>query len=258
MSTTIEDRVILLLRDLTSESELNRKPVELPEGVPSWIGYDARGIGGHGFWERFGEYTGIGSRRWRMVYGRKQRITSDMVEALARFCPEYAFWLVTGITDAVNGHIAPTNAQTFPERSLPQSSYTDEYFRLQIALFKQVFEASPVNLEDEKERMNAAERTKPLAHWWDSHYLSDAAYLLAASEDYEHLKDIAKARENARARRLEDIQHAAENPSEPAAVANVPGITATDQLPEKIPGIDPRTRHQKQWEIFYRPKDETK
>jgi hypothetical protein len=181
-----------------------------------------------------------------------------MVEALARFCPEYAFWLVTGITDAVNGHIAPTNAQTFPERSLPQSSYTDEYFRLQIALFKQVFEASPVNLEDEKERMNAAERTKPLAHWWDSHYLSDAAYLLAASEDYEHLKDIAKARENARARRLEDIQHAAENPSEPAAVANVPGITATDQLPEKIPGIDPRTRHQKQWEIFYRPKDETK
>jgi len=66
-------------------------------------------IGGHGFWGRLGDYTGISSKRWRKVFAREQRITSDMLEALAKLFPTYAFWLVTGITDAINGHIAPEN-----------------------------------------------------------------------------------------------------------------------------------------------------
>lgn len=54
------------------------------------------------------EETGIPDRQWKHVWALKQRPTAHMLEALARRWPEYGFWLVTGLTDAANGHVSPT------------------------------------------------------------------------------------------------------------------------------------------------------
>lgn len=65
----------------------------------------------YGFWTELGKSSGIETTRWRRVYDRKQRITSDMLEVLAKKYPQFAFWLVTGITGEVfNGeHIKPNH-----------------------------------------------------------------------------------------------------------------------------------------------------
>jgi hypothetical protein len=116
MTTTIEDRMILLLNE---QSRL--APGE--DERPKWALRGAFGTllprpePGRGYLERLTEYTRISVQRWRKVFHRRQRPTPDMIEALARLFPHYAFWLVTGITDAANGHVAPDNAQTFEKSS---------------------------------------------------------------------------------------------------------------------------------------------
>ncbi|MFZ6876278.1 hypothetical protein ACO0LF_29800 [Undibacterium sp. Di27W] len=53
--------------------------------------------------------TSISSENWKSFYYNRQRPNVDMIEALAKLWPETAFWLATGITDAENGHIDPTD-----------------------------------------------------------------------------------------------------------------------------------------------------
>lgn len=57
------------------------------------------------------EETGIPDRQWKHVWALKQRPTAHMLEALARRWPEYALWLVSGITDIPNGHVSPSEAR---------------------------------------------------------------------------------------------------------------------------------------------------
>jgi len=57
------------------------------------------------------EETGIPDRQWKHVWALKQRPTAHMLEALARRWPEYAFWLVSGITDVPNGHVSPSEGR---------------------------------------------------------------------------------------------------------------------------------------------------
>lgn len=115
MTTTIEDRMILLLNE---QARLAPSEDERPKGAlrRAFGTLLPRPESGRGYLERLTEYTRISIQRWRKVFHRRQRPAPDMIEALARLFPHYAFWLVTGITDAANGHVAPDNAQTFPER----------------------------------------------------------------------------------------------------------------------------------------------
>lgn len=255
MSTTIEDRVILLLREESGEIQNDKTD---KEGVVGKIrsalaGDEPKRAGRHGFWESLDRYTGISAQRWRKAYARRQRPTPDMIEALAKMFPAYAFWLATGITDATNGHIAPMTAQTFPERLYPNSMETTSYFRLELELLDKLYEEGKVNLSDDKERMYAAERTRPLAHWWDS-ALCDVAYQIAQSEEYENLKRLWSAREEERNRR---IKYISEPENRPWVIARnkhkSDGLDASPFL-----GIDPRTRHQDHWDLFYQPKDSEK
>jgi len=236
MSTTIEDRAILLLKDEAGLQE-PQEDADTPK------------IGGHGFWERLGERTGIASKRWRQVYARKQRVTSDMLEALARLFPSYAFWLATGITDATNGHTAPNTAQAFPERTNIKSMSAEEYFKRSLELAEKLFDEAQVNVSDDKERMYAAERTRPLAHWWDSP-LCDAAYRIASSEEYEYLKGLWDDREDERKRHIERITKQAKRQSVTAENDKSSKIRSTPFL-----GVDPRTKHQDHWDLFYEPKN---
>lgn len=254
MSTTIEDRVILLLRDKANEP----KPTDLNAGDKGVINMiksalaPQESFGGHGFWERLGEYTGISSKRWRKVYGRDQRVTSDMLQALAQLFPENAFWLATGITDATNGHIAPDNAQIFPER-LYYGSSSDLYFRRSLELVHKLFQEAKIDLSDDKKRMEATERTRPFGHSWDSS-LCDTAYRVASSEEYQDLKETWNAREKEREIYLRNIKEPEKRP----LVVERKKRDAQGLKSDPSWGIDPRTKHQDSWDLFYEPVSKVK
>lgn len=58
--------------------------------------------------------TGISSETWRKFLNGQQNATANMIQAVAREWPEYAFWIATGITDTVHGHIGPEVAYQDP------------------------------------------------------------------------------------------------------------------------------------------------
>lgn len=235
MSTTVEDRVILLLREQAGDRPAGQATE--PDGGPV--------PGGHGFWERLAERTGVLSRRWRKVYAGEQRVTSDMLQALARLFPAYAFWLTTGITDALNGHIAPMTAQTFPERLHQESSAADAYFRAALRLEAQLFAEGRVDGEDARERLYAIERTRPLARWHDSP-LADAAYRIAGTPGYDELQALWQQRETERATRIRRVH----GKDRPARTLRDGKGEAGSRSP--VLDVDTRTAHQDQWDLFYR------
>jgi hypothetical protein len=52
--------------------------------------------------------TGIPRTTWNTFWRRDTAIPSgDMIQAIARLFPCYAFWLASGYCDSVNGHLAP-------------------------------------------------------------------------------------------------------------------------------------------------------
>ncbi|QZA78493.1 hypothetical protein K4H28_03495 [Deefgea tanakiae] len=57
--------------------------------------------------------TGVGSDTWKACWHGRQRATSQMIEQVARFWPQYAFWVATGITDPDRGHVAPPTSEVF-------------------------------------------------------------------------------------------------------------------------------------------------
>ncbi|WP_146010057.1 hypothetical protein [Burkholderia sp. WAC0059] len=225
--------MILLLREQAGD--------RAPGGQPESDGTPV--LGGHGFWERLAERTGVLSRRWRKVYAREQKVTSDMLQALARLFPSYAFWLATGITDAVNGHVAPMTAQTFPERLYQGSAASEEYFRVSLALETQLAAEGHVNGEDDRERLYAVERTRPLAHWHESP-LADAAYRMAGTSDYEQLQALWHQREAERIVRCRHIR-GKDRPS----VGRRESKGETGGSP--VLGKDARSAHQDPWDLFY-------
>ncbi|WP_321859191.1 hypothetical protein [Paraburkholderia tropica] len=237
MSTTLEDRVILLLREQSGDVVRIDYDGEEP-GRPL--------LGGHGFWERLAERTGVLSRRWRKVYAREQKVTSDMLQAMARLFPSYAFWLVTGITDAINGHVAPATAQTFPERLHVDSPESSAYFRASIELEDRLFREGRVNAEDDAERLYAAERTRPLAHWHDSP-LAEVAYRLADTPEYAGLQHLWERREAERAARGRRVAGKDRTGARRRSEAGAPGVQST------VLGVDVRTAHQDAWDLFYVP-----
>ncbi|CAH2791325.1 MAG: hypothetical protein CBARDCOR_4688 [uncultured Caballeronia sp.] len=72
--------------------------------------------------------TSIPSKTWLTFVGRSARPSSDMVEAVAQRWPQYAFWLATGITDPVFGHVAPPLSVKRPMiRGVEQEAATQEF-----------------------------------------------------------------------------------------------------------------------------------
>lgn len=223
MSSTIDDRVLLLLRNFAT-------------AVP--------GLAGHGVWERLGEQTGIPAQRWRNVMSGRQKATIAMVEALAKRWPQYAFWLTTGITDVANGHRAPVNAVTYPERVQTDDDWSASYFRSAISLFAKLYREAGVDIDNEEERLEASTRTLQMAGY-DGGPLVDAAYRLSESEEYAQAIDIWKSREKSRE-------------------AHVGRLIGTDRpedgrKPSKkgegdpLFGGDGQGRHQSPWDMFFKP-----
>lgn len=253
MSTTIEDRVILLLREESQQlSSPNKEDSGFLGRIKSTFA-DALPKRPYGFWETLERSTSISAQRWRKAYARRQRPTSDMIESLAQLFPHYAFWLVTGVTDGVNGHTAPRTAQLFPERAYIPTGSSQAYFRAEIALFKKLFQEGNVDVTDDKVRMYAAERTRPLSRWLDSQ-LVDAAYQIASSEEYDHLKTLWNRRENERVSLVTYITEPDKRPD--SAVREK--ISSSEIRTSKTQGVNSKSKYQNDWELFYEPEDSHK
>jgi hypothetical protein len=51
--------------------------------------------------------TGVKARTWINISSGKQKANHEHIEALGKAFPQYAYWLVTGLTDEAHGHTSP-------------------------------------------------------------------------------------------------------------------------------------------------------
>lgn len=61
----------------------------------------------HRKFKHFEELTGISARKWQNLAQGKQRANEEMLEAIGKVFPQYAYWLMTGKTDEEHGHTSP-------------------------------------------------------------------------------------------------------------------------------------------------------
>lgn len=246
MSSTIEDRVILILKEQMSPADLDSlKGHEGPFSALLSL-WSQPAYAGRGFWEKISQLTGIPSARWRSAFSRKQKPTSVMIEAVAHLWPKYAFWLVTGITDAANGHVAPLTALTFPEFLHAEQPGAEPYFLKSISLAKRLFEEGNVDLADDEARLAASERELPLAHWVGGDLVS-VAYRLVEHPEYQELVRAWEAREESRSEHLGRVLGTDRPWERQLEEARLSGRKLTP-----IRGADARVRHQSSWDLFYK------
>lgn len=82
------------------------------------------------------EATNISALSWRKAWNGGQRPTVEMLQSVSRLWPEYAFWLMTGITDSQYGHISP-NGSILEDHYLPKSS-ASEYFKYRTKVLNEI------------------------------------------------------------------------------------------------------------------------
>ncbi len=61
----------------------------------------------HRKFKHFEELTGVSAKIWKNLSQGRQRANEDMIEAIGKKWPQYAYWLVTGKTDEKHGHTSP-------------------------------------------------------------------------------------------------------------------------------------------------------
>ena len=207
MSTNIEDRFVLVLRE-------TREP--------------------YGIWQRMEELTGVAAARWRKAYTYQQRPTPDMIQALCRLKPEYAFWMATGITDAEHGHKAPISALPFPEWLGERHSdeFARQYFHASLDLLERLSKEGHVNVKNKEARLQAFGREWVSGNWLSSELVS-IAKKLAGKPEYEGLKQLRAARHRS--------QQADAKPKPPS-----PGLKR-----DPVPFSDRKTRRQAPSDLYW-------
>lgn len=53
------------------------------------------------------ELTGVNAKTWMNINDGRQKANHEHIEALGKAFPQYAYWLVTGLTDEAHGHTSP-------------------------------------------------------------------------------------------------------------------------------------------------------
>lgn len=51
--------------------------------------------------------TGVSAKTWNNICAERQKANQEHIEALGKAFPQYAYWLVTGLTDEAHGHTSP-------------------------------------------------------------------------------------------------------------------------------------------------------
>jgi hypothetical protein len=68
------------------------------------------------------EKTRIKSDVWKNFWFERREADTYMLEAISRSWPEYAYWLATGSTDVLNGHMAPKSEMMIEQKSFTENS----------------------------------------------------------------------------------------------------------------------------------------
>ena len=108
------------------------------------------------------EETGIPSGNWKNVWNGNQRPTAHMIEALARRWPQYAFWLVSGITDEAFGHTAPDTWTAGEPRSSEEVEKSAlDYFQLRLFAQNSIYDnANPDGMSYPSDELDGTVRKK--------------------------------------------------------------------------------------------------
>jgi hypothetical protein len=105
-------------------------------------------------WKELEDMSGISRHSWQKTYAGDQRPTVQMLEATTATWPQYAFWLMTGITDAAGGHICPAGLDPWPATPDELAASTKEpweyLIRLRREIYKEVKDAPNTSLADLK------------------------------------------------------------------------------------------------------------
>lgn len=211
VSTTLEDRVTLVLREAGEV---------------------------YGMWRRLEEQTGIAAARWRKAYTAQQRPTPDMVQAICRLRPQFAFWIATGITDAENGHKAPASALPFPEwrgtRASDQAAI--DYFMASLGLLEVLAAQGKIKGDDQADRLEGFGLRRMKRHWMASPLATVADAISMQSAAYKDLKRLRKVRELLKSR---DDANSAKRPRK---------ARGSDLSEERV---DPLTEHLSDSDLFW-------
>lgn len=118
---------------------------------------------------RFGwleEQTGIPRGTWQTFFRRSTSTPGgDMIQAVSRLFPRYAFWLASGLTDQAFGHTYPqhSDAKCFPEYpSKEDQKRFDDYFGHCMTMQMQVYDGN-TRQGDGDAQQDARERLQELA-----------------------------------------------------------------------------------------------
>lgn len=199
----------------------------------------------YGYYSSLEECTGVSAKRWRNFASGAQGATTEMLEAIAELKPNYAFWIMTGITDAANGHTAPVNAITFPERGNRGHTVDLGYFKLSLELNRKFFDEAGIDALDKKDRLEAISKANLGGHWLAGG-IADVAYSIANSEEYAGIKECAIAREKTRVHDQDIIWRRKKAKYEESDS----GLDSSPML-----FADPRTKHQRLHDIYWEPSD---
>lgn len=72
------------------------------------------------------ELTGISTATWKTFWSRGSNPSAQMIEEICQKFPQYAFWLVTGISDHCHGHDAPSLEKSFRRRTAAYDLFEKE------------------------------------------------------------------------------------------------------------------------------------
>lgn len=75
-------------------------------------------------WKSLERATPIAAEKWRQYARGTTKASVSMVEAIGKTWPQYAFWLVTGVSDEQHGHHAPHEMWAFPNLN-PDKEYEE-------------------------------------------------------------------------------------------------------------------------------------
>jgi hypothetical protein len=95
--------------------------------------------------------TGIGRKTWQAWFSRSSMPSGNMLEAAGRLWPQYAFWLVTGMTDEDYGHTRPIRSKSLEPRKSTARMRFKEYFEF-FAHMQYVMYGDTNETETEKEK----------------------------------------------------------------------------------------------------------
>jgi len=58
------------------------------------------------------ERSGIERMKWANIKRKRTRVQQEHIEAIVKICPEYAYWITTGLTLPESGQISPELEET--------------------------------------------------------------------------------------------------------------------------------------------------